>query len=67
MDRRGGVKVLYRKADGRGTRLYAWVPTLPMAVQQFQHAVKFAARAGYTLIWIEGHEGEHLWTAQSDR
>ena len=55
------VDVLYRKADGKGTKLYARVPTLPLAIQQFKWAVQIARKAKYTMIWIAQHEREHTW------
>lgn len=56
--------VLYRCADGKGTRLYARMPTLSMAEQQYRSAVRQAQtnpRCPYTMIWVRGHEADFTW------
>lgn len=56
--------VLYRCADGKGTRLYARTPTQAMAVQLYEEAVRQAStnpRCPYTMIWIMGDEPDHTW------
>lgn len=56
--------VLYRCADIKGTRLYARVPTLALAIQQYEEAVRKATtnpRCPYTMVWIMGDEGDHTW------
>ena len=56
--------VLYRCADGKGTRLYARMPDLEMAKQQYHSAVHKATtnpRCPYTMVWVRGHEDEFTW------
>jgi hypothetical protein len=61
--------VFYRKADGKGTRLWAAMPGEALALQQFDYAVSKAARGGMTMIWVTcpsgNHAAEHVWTARS--
>lgn len=56
--------VAYRKQNGQGTRLYARMSDLALAIQQFNAAVRTATtnpRCPYTMIWIAGHEADYCW------
>jgi hypothetical protein len=59
--------VLYTRGEEQVSRLYARMPTLAFAVQQYNHAVRKATtnpRCPYTRVWIRGHEAEYSYTKE---
>lgn len=62
--------VAYRAADGKGTRLYARMPTHELNVQQYFSAVHKATtnpRCPYTMVWIVGWEDGYCWIKDEDK
>jgi hypothetical protein len=61
--------VAYRRRDGAGTRLYARMPGLGLAVQQYEAAVRSATtnpRCPFTMVWIVGLEHDYCWIKPDD-